>query len=260
MAAVTTAVVSTAATVSSARRQKKASEAAARQQEQAAIKSAQLLERAGRLGEADIQRQAAEAAKTSREAITAGTEPIEMFADPDAVMAAQEQIISNLPVSGAIADSIRQASTEFIRSRPEFNITDPVAREIERQGELSVSAATPQFSQALTAAGQQGLAGITDVSQIRQRGAQRLGQIAGSQAAQRSTALIGQTPQLAQLASGAREARLLGDVAGQQARTSQLESIARLGGQLLSPKVGLLRNTTQQNPFGVSGFEGTGGI
>jgi hypothetical protein len=260
MAAVTSAVVGTAVAVSSARKQRKAQESAARDQEQAARASAQLLERAGRQGEADIARQAAVAAKTSADAIAAGIEPIEMFADPESVLAAQEQIISNLPVSGAFADSIRSASEDFIRSRPEFNLTEPVGRELERQADLSVSAATPQFTQSLTSAAQQGLAGITDVSQIKQRGLERIGDIAGSQAAQRATALIGQAPQLAQLASGAQEARLLGDVAGQQARASQLESVARLGGQLFDPKAGLLRDATQKNPFGKSGFEGTGGI
>ena len=260
MAAITTAVVGTAVAVSSANRQKKAQENAARQQQQAAIESAQLLEEAGRLGEADIARQAALAAETAADAIVAGTAPIEIFADPQSVIAAQEQIISNLPVSGPVADKIRAGSIDFIKSRPEFDVSGPLVGELERQADLSVSAATPNVTQALTGAAQQGLAGITDVSQIKQRGAQRLGQIAGSQAAQRATALIGQAPQLAQLASGAREARLLGDVAGQQARASQLESIARLGGQLLAPKVGLLRNNTQQNPFGVSGFEGTRGI
>ena len=260
MAAITAAVVTTAVAVSSANRQKRAQENAARQQQQAAIQSAELLEKAGRLGEADIARQSAIAARTAADAIAAGTTPIQMFADPQAVIAAQEQIISNLPVSGPVADKIRAGSIDFIKSRPEFDFSGPLGSELERQADLSVSAATPNVTQALIGAAQQGLAGITDVSQIRQRGAQRLGQIAGSEAAQRATALIGQAPQLSQLASGAREARLLGDVAGQQARTSQLESIARLGGQLFAPKAGLLRGNTQQNPFGVSGFEGTGGI
>ena len=123
---------------------------------------------------------------------------------------------------------------------------------------MSVGAATPQFRQALTAAGQQGLAGIADVSQIRQRGFQRLGDIAGSQAGQRASVLVGSTPQLADLAQGAGEARLLGDVAGQRFQASALEFVGKLGGQLFDPKAGLLRN--QNQGFGSSGFEGTGGI
>ena len=59
MAAITTAVIGTAVTVNSARRQRRAKENAARQQEEASIESAQLLEEAGRLGEADIARQLA---------------------------------------------------------------------------------------------------------------------------------------------------------------------------------------------------------
>lgn len=254
------AVVSTAVAVSSSNRQKRAQENAAREQQRANLQSAQLLERAGREGEADIARQAALAAETAADAIAAGTAPIEMFADPQAVQAAQDQIISNLPVSGPLADSIRQASTQFIQSRPEFDLSGPVGQEVQRQGELAVSAATPQFTEALTTAGQQGLAGIVDVSQIRQRGAQRLANIAGSQATQRASALVGQAPQLAQLRSGATEARLLGEVAGQQAQTRNLESLAQLGGTLFAPKVGLLRQQQQAKPFGDSGFEGTGGI
>lgn len=241
MAVITTAAVGTAVAVSSANRAKKAQQRAANEQRAAALESAQLLEKAGRLGEADIQRQAAAAAETSLQAIDAGTAPIEMFADPESVMQAQEQIISNLPVGGAIADSIRQASTEFIKSRPEFNLTSPVAGELDRQAGLSVSAATPQFQQSMIAAGQQGLAGITDVSRIKQRGQERLGNIAGSQAAQRAGVLVGQSPQLAQLSSASREAGLLSSVAGQKARGSSLEAIAGLGGQLFDPKAGLLR-------------------
>ena len=240
MAAITAAVVSTAVAVNSANRQKKAQESAARQQSQAAIQSAELLEEAGRLGEADIARQAALASETAADAIAAGTKPIEMFADPEAVMAAQEQIISNLPVSGPVADKIRAGSIDFIKSRPEFNLSGPLVGELERQADLSVSAATPQVSQALMGATQQGLAGITDVSRIRQRGLQRLGDIAASKEVQRAGALVGQAPQLAQLVGGAQEARLLGDVAGQQAGTSQIESVARLGGRLFDPKAGLL--------------------
>lgn len=258
MAAVTAAVVGATVAVGSAVNQRNQAKKAARGQAQAAIESAELLEKAGRLGEADILRQNAKAAITAAEAVEAGVSPIEQFADPAAIQRAQEDIIGNLPVSGAIADSIRQASTEFIKSRPEFNLTAPVGAELERQAGLAVGAATPQFRQALTTAAQQGLAGITDVSQIRQRGFQRLGDIAGSQAAQRASGLVGSTPELANLAQGAGEARLLGDVAGQRFQASALESLSGLGGQLFDPKAGLLRNRNQG--FGASGFEGTEGL
>lgn len=232
MAAITAAVVSTGLAVSNANRQKRAQQRAADDQRRANLESAQLLERAGREGEADIIRQATLAADTLEQATEAAIDPIEMFANEQAVMDAQEQIISNLPVSGAIADSIRQASTEFIKSRPEFNLTSPVAGELDRQASLAVSGATPQFSDAMLAAGQQGLAGIVDVSQAQARGSERLGNIAGAQAAQRAGVLVGQAPQLAQLASSSREAGLLSDIAGQRARGAKIEAIAGLGGQL----------------------------
>ena len=251
---VTTAVISTAATVKSISDQKKAARGASRAQEQAAIESADLLEQAGREGEADILRQSVQAARTAAEAALEAEAPIEQFADPQALIRAQEEIIGNLPVSGPIADSIRQSSLEAIRSRPEFNLEGPVGTEVERQADLAVGAATPQFRQALTAAGQQGLAGIVDQSQIRQRGLQRLGDIAGTQATQRASVLVGSTPQLANLAQGAGEARLLGDIAGQQFRTSAVESVAKLGGKLFDPKVGLLRTdefgfSRDEDPF-----------
>lgn len=241
MAAVTSAVVGTVAAVSSSRQQKKAQQSAANDQARAAIESAELLERAGREGEADILRTSAEAARTAAQAASEAEDPISQFADPTALIQAQEEIIGNLPVSGAIADSIRQSSLEFIQSRPEFSLEGPVGSEVERQADLAVGAATPQFRDALTAEGQKGLAGISDVSQIRQRGFERLGDIAGSQATQRASALVGATPQLANLAQSAGESRLLGDVAGQQFQTSAVESVAGLSGQLFDPKAGLLR-------------------
>ncbi len=211
---------------------KKARQGAAREQRQAALESAQILADAGREAEADIIRQNALAAESAALAATEGAQAIEPFADLTAVEQLTDQIIGNLPISGPVADSIRQASISAVRSRPEFQMSGPVADEIERQGNLAVGAATPAFRSALTEAAQEGLAAAADVAGIRSRGFRRLGDIAGGQAAQRANVLIGQTPALQDLSASASEARVLGDVAGQQFRTQTAEQLAGLGGQL----------------------------
>lgn len=216
----------------SSKKQSSARRKAAREQSRAQLESAQLLEEAGRKAEADILRANAQAAETAALAATEAEADISPFADIEQFQQVQDEIISNLPISGAIADSIRNASSQFVLDRPEiFNISGPVANEVQRQADLSVSAATPDFRQNQLTSAQQGLAAATDVAQIRQRGLERLGDIAGGQAAQRASVLVGQAPQLAQLATGAQEARLLEDVAGQQFVTSTANTLANLAGQ-----------------------------
>ena len=256
------AVVGVGLAVKGQRDAKKASQSAAEGQRQAAIQSANLLDKAGRAGEADILRQSALAAETSSRGASEASAQLDPFADLQAIERAQEEFIGNLPVSGAIADSIRAASTDFIRNKPEmFNLSPVVSREVDRQGDLSVSAASPDFRNSLLAAGQQGLAATSDQAQIKRAGLQRLADLTGSTASQRAGVLVGANPALAQLQASGNEARLLSSVAGQRANAQTAESIAGLAGQLFAPKVGLLRQNTQQaNPFGVSGFEGTGGI
>lgn len=246
MAAITSAVVSTAVAIKAQRDQKKAQQSAAAAQRQANIESADILAKAGREAEADILRASGEAAVTAGLAAQEAEAALIPFADTEAFRRAQNDILGGLPISGEIANSIKQASTDFIRSRPEFNLSGPVGREVERQGDLAVSAATPAFSSSMIGAGQQGLAATSDIAQIRQRGLQRLGDIAGSQAAQRATVLVGQTPELARLATGASEARVLGDVAGQNFQANAAESLAGLAGQIFG---GRSRSATDPSTF-----------
>jgi len=262
MAAITTAVVGAALVVKGQRDTKKANQRAADQQRQAALQSAKLLDAAGKASEADILRQSVLASETSDRGAAEASAQLDPFADLQAIERAQEEFIGNLPVSGAIADSIRAASTDFIRNKPEmFNLSPVVSREVDRQGELSVSAASPDFRQSLLSAGQQGLAATSDQAQLERSRLQRLADLTGSTASDRAGVLVGAAPQLAQLQASGTEARLLSDVAGQRANTQTAESVAGLAGQLFAPKVGLARQNTQQtNPFGASGFEGTGGI
>ena len=259
---ITAAVIGTAVVVKGQRDTKKANQRAAEGQRQAALQSANLLDKAGRASEADIMRQSALAAETSNRGASEASAQLDPFADLQALERAQEEFIGNLPVSGAIADSIRAASTDFIRNKPEmFNLSPIVSREVDRQGDLSVSAASPDFRQSLLAAGQEGLAATSDQAQIERSRLQRLSDLSGSASSQRAGVLVGANPQLAQLQASGNEARLLSSVAGQRANTQTAESVAGLAGQLFAPKVGLLRqNTKQKQPFGASGFEGTGGI
>jgi hypothetical protein len=250
MAAITTAVVATAVAVKGQRDAKKARQNAANDQRNSAIQSANLLDKAGRAGEADIMRQSGLAAETSSRGASEASAQLDPFADLQAIQQAQEEFIGNLPVSGAIADSIRAASTDFIRSRPEmFDLSPVVSREVDRQGDLSVSAASPDFRNSLLAAGQQGLAATSDQAQIKRAGLQRLSDLAGTTASQRAGALVGAAPQLAQLQASGNEARLLSGIAGQRANTQTAESVAGLAGQLFAPKVGLLRQD-QGDEFG----------
>jgi hypothetical protein len=232
MAVITTAVIATAVALKAQRDNRKAQQRAASAQRRANIESAAILEKAGRASEADILEANALAIESADLAAQEAQEALLPFADTQAFKQAQDQIMGGLPVSGAIADSIRQASTDFIRERPEFDLSGPVGSELERQGDLAVSSATPAFNSSLLGAGQQGLAASSDIAQINQRGFQRLGDIVGSQAAQRASVLVGQTPELARLATGASEARLLGDAAGQQFQASAAESLAGLAGTI----------------------------
>ena len=257
MAAITTAVVGAALVVKGQRDTKKANQRAADQQRQAALQSAKLLDAAGKASEADILRQSVLASETSDRGAAEASAQLDPFADLQAIERAQEEFIGNLPVSGAIADSTRSASTDFIRNKPEmFNLSPVVSREVDRQGDLSVSAASPDFRQSLLSAGQQGLAATSDQAQLERSRLQRLADLTGSTASQRAGVLVGAAPQLAQLQASGNEARLLSEVAGQRANTQTAESVAGLAGQIQQ----IQKNKVKANPFGASGFEGTGGI
>lgn len=235
MAAVTSAVVMTGAAVASTVQQRNAQKKAASDARRANIESARLLAEAGEASEQDILRAQQRAIQTIGLGAKEAEGRIQEFAGVGAAAfdRAKEQIMANLPVSGPLADTIRNASTEFIRTRPElFNLSDPVQAEIQRQGDLTVSGVTPALRQNLLTLGQQGLAATGDVAGIRQRSLERLGDVAAGGASQRASALVGAAPQLAQLSAGAGEAQLLSDVAGQRAQTDIAETLAGLAGRV----------------------------
>ena len=232
MVSAVAAVVTTVATVKGARDQKKAQQAAADDQRSADIQSANLLAEAGRNAEADILRQKAKAEHASRMAEMEAIDPLQDFANIDAYNQSVDQIMSNMPIGGAIAESIKKSSIDYIQSRPEFQ-SSFLRPETERQAELSVSAATPQFTESLVSAGQQGLAAATDIARIKQGGLNRLGDIAGGTASQRSSVLVGKTPELSNFSQSANESRLLSDVASQNFRANTVNQVAGLAGQLI---------------------------
>jgi hypothetical protein len=233
-AAVVGAVSSVAGAASQRSAQKKAAKTAGR----ASIESARVLEEAGRLGEQDIIDAQRAAAERSALGAQFAEQEISPFVDPGrrAFLAAEGDILKGRQLltdrSSAAGDAIRQAALSGAQQTAFGPLSAPVAAETQRQAGLAVSGAKPAFRQALLAAGQQGIAAAADVGGIRQRGFERLADIAGATGAQRASVLTGATPQLLQLAGGAQEARLLGDVAGQQFRTSTAETLAGLAGRL----------------------------
>ena len=232
MAATTAAVVGAVVAVGSAASSSSARRGAARDASAARLESAELLEAAGRSADADILRSQAEALQTIALGAEEATESIQPFVEPgqEAFRQAQSQILSGAPLEGPLADSIRNASLAGVPSS--FDTSGPVGQELQRQADISVSAAQPAFTQNLSAAAQEGIAATGDVSAINRRGLERFADIAASSGAQRASALIGSTPQLAALSQGAQEARLLSDVAGQQFRTTTAEEIAQLAGRV----------------------------
>ena len=228
------AVVGAAVGVKGSLDASKARKKAAKDAERAAISSAKQLEEAGRKGEADILRAQAEAVRLAGLGAEEAQARIQPFVEPgqEAFRQAQQQILTGQQFTGPAAEAIRQASLRGAQAPGLAQLTGPLAAESQRQAGLAVSAAQPTFRQGLLTAAQLGVAATGDVAGIRQRGLERLADIAGATGAQRASVLVGATPGLATLAGGAQEARLLGDVAGQQFKTSTAETLAGLAGRL----------------------------
>ena len=233
MAGITSAVVGTAVAVKGQRDAKKAQQSAAAQQEQAAARSAQLIGEAGRAGERDIlggQRLAGQELVAGMEEAVAQIDPFTRAAA--GIDIAQQRILGQEQLGGPLAESIRQASLQGAQTPLFGELSDPVQREMARQANINVSAATPEVTAAQLTQGAQGLGAAGDIARIRQRAFESLSGLAEGSAAARASALIGQTTPLQQLAASQQEARVLGDVAGQRATAGTIEELAGLAGQL----------------------------
>ena len=226
------AVIGAVVSVGSAVQQRNARQDAAEGQQSANIQSAQLLASAGRGAEQDISIAGDRAQQSIQEGALASSQELQPFAAPgqQAFRSAQSQLLSNRDVGGPLAQSIRNSSLSAADPNI-FDLSGPVGEEVRRQADLSVSGATPAFNQAQLTAGLQGLAATGDIASINQRALNLQSQIAGSSAAGRASALVGANPQLAQLAIGANEGRLLSDVAGQQGNVSIANQLAQLAGR-----------------------------
>ena len=241
VAGVVGAVVAVGSAVDSRNQRKKA----AKGQERARIESAEQLAAASAGAEQDIAR-GADRALGELEGANAGA-GLQPFADvgSTAFNQFQDQALTGQGNEGFEA-LIRNASNKPLEREGIFNIRDgdtnsylkrlgygddPILGEISRQSNIAASAANPDFMNALQVAAQQGIAATGDIAGINARGLERQGDIQQSQAAARASALVGANPQLAQLASGANQARLLGKVGGQNAITGGIEQLAQIAGR-----------------------------
>jgi len=226
------AIAGTVISAASAIDSRNARKDAAKEITQANVENANLLASQGKLAEADILL----AQNKALESVALGTEEavgrISPFVEPgqEAFRQAQEQILSGADVGGPLAESISQASISGVNPAI-FDTSGPVGNEILRQGQLSVSGATPLFTQNLLNAGRQGISATGDVAGIESRGFNRAGDIIGGSSAQRASSLIGQIPQLSRLAAGAQEGRLLGEIGEDRFNVAAVTELAKLAGR-----------------------------
>lgn len=236
MAAVTAGLTIAAATAAVAyqgqKDAKNARERAAAGQEQANIESASFLANQGAKSFQDIMDAKGMA---ESEFINPNTDParvINPFVEGIGGLDAARSLIAGEEFAGPAADSIRQASIDATLSPALMTGSDVVQNEISRLGDVQASAQAPAAINALLSQGRQGLAALGDVQGINRRGFESISDIKQAAGAAGASALIGQSSQLGQLAQGAQEARILGDIAGQQGRAQNIETIAGLAGQV----------------------------
>jgi hypothetical protein len=233
MAAVTSSVVSAAVAVKGHMDAKDAQKDAAKQQERAAIQSAKQLAEATAAGEKDVLAAQQEAAQRSAMGATEAQQRLQQYVDPgrEAFTQGQDLILSGQSIGGPLGESLRNAALGGVN--PNIYETAGIQPEIARQADIAVSGLTPQFRDNLMAAGQQGIAAAGDIGGIRSRGLDRLADIAGATGAQRASLLIGTGPQLQNLAASQQEAKLLSGLAGQQAKTANINTLSKLAGSLV---------------------------
>jgi len=236
MAAVTTglaiAAVGTAASIKAQQDAKKARQSAAAQAEGANIESASFLAEQGAKSLDDIMtgKSLAEA-----ELINQNFDPgrvLRPFQEGIGGLEAAKQMIATGEFSGPAAEAIERASIQATKNPALMTGSPVVQNEIQRLAGVQSSQQAPTVIQSLLSQGRQGLAALGDVQGIARRRDEAISDIKQAAGAQGASALIGQSSQLAQLAQGAQEARILGNIAGQQGRAKNIESLANLAGQV----------------------------
>ena len=158
--------------------------------------------------------------------------PIQPFADVgrQAFQTGREGILAGRttgPLADIIAASGRRA-TEGVRG---LSTSDAISQEIARRANIAGQSFVPGVQRQLIGLGQQGLGAAGDIGAIRARQAETIGDIARQAGAARASALIGQTPQIAQQLQTGQEARILGGISQQQLGTNLAEQAALLAGR-----------------------------
>jgi hypothetical protein len=210
---------------------RRAQKKAARDALRTARENAEFIQEQGRLGQQAIAESAEEAIARARGIPQAAISQIQPFQEvgTEAFLDAQRRILGG-ETGGGIAQSVAGAAGGALV--PGQQLSPAVQAELQRQAGFIGESVAPQVSQQLLGLGGVGLGAAGDVAGITTRGAQRIGDIGAQAGAQQATALIGQVPQIAQQLQIGGEARLLGDISGQQAQTRTIEQLARLGGRL----------------------------
>jgi len=234
------AIFSAAVGAGSAVDQSNKQSAAAAGMQRAAIENAQQLAASGNAAQTSILRQQNKAIRSAASGTARAEDLMSPFIKPGetAFRQANRGILSVADIRGPLARYIKGGAMDAANSAPfaELLNSQPVQNAARGQANIIKSGFTPAFRQQQLAAAQGGLAAAGDVARIQQRGFDRIGDIVSSGASQRASALIGQTPGLVQLASGAEEAKLLAGIAGQQGNAAAIESLAGLAGTLMGPK------------------------
>jgi len=236
-AAIVGAVIAAGSAVDQSNKQK----AAAAGVQRANIENAQQLAAAGNSAQGAIQREQSRAIRASARGTARAADLMSPFLKPGqtAFRQASKGILSGSDIQGPLAGYIKGGAMDAARSAPFADLLEGspiVGRAIADQASIINSGFKPAFRRQQLAAAQGGLAAAGDLAGITQRGFDRIGDIVSSGTSQRASALIGQTPGLVELSSGANEAKLLGGIAGQQGNAAAVESLAGLAGTLMGPK------------------------
>lgn len=220
----------------SANEQKKAQEKAVGQQQRAAIQNVQFLQQQGRIAEEFIGEQARKAELEAQPIVGRAIAPLQQFADigGQAFGQARRDILTGRArAQTPLTQRISQAATRAVTDQPGFDLSDPVMAALQRQAGLTGQAIQPAITQQQLGIGGIGLAAAGDIAGIRQRGAERVGDIARQAAGQRATSIIGQAPAVASQIQAGQEARILSGLPGQQFGTNVAEQVARLAGRIV---------------------------
>lgn len=226
------AVVGAGSAIYGAKEGRDAQKDAAKDAERGAMQSAKLLEEAGRKGQQNIlfgNRKASEKIASGAQSAAARLDPFAATAQ-DAYNRYKNMAMTGGNIGGAIGSAVQGASKGAVNSRL-FDTSGVTAGAIDTNARQLESAVSPMFRDSLLSSAQSGMAATTDRANILSRGYDKLADLAGATGSQRASLMVGSNPQLQRLSTGAEEARLLGDVAGQNFNSQMLGQLSNLAGR-----------------------------